>query len=255
VNLRDVNNVAFLHRERARFRAGTSVLLGIALDPAPGDGVAIDVAGVPELRAIAVSPNGSATIGAFASLEQVNAVLPALAPPDAAPASVRLRLALHDARVTVYGLGRTRTAAIEQLAIAAHELPATIDVPAIREGLGIAERRRATNDGSASFALGITAALRISQLRRFEQVRIFVDVDGGVRRATAAEARLDGERCDRDLIPEAARLAAASINADDARSSAIARAIQPLVLAALRDAFEAARAKGAGDARSPYPTT
>jgi CO/xanthine dehydrogenase FAD-binding subunit len=241
VNLRDVNNAAFLHRERARFRAGTSALLGIVLDPAPGDGVAIDVAEVPELRAIAVSANGSATIGAFVLLEQMNAALPALAPPDAAPASVRLRLALHDARVTVYGLGRTRTAAIEQLAVAAHELPATIDVPAIREGLGIAERRRSTNDGSASFALGITAALRISQRRRFEQVRIFVDVDGDVRRATTAEARLDGERCDRDLIPEAARLAAASIKADDARSSAIARAIQPLVLAALRDAFEAAR--------------
>jgi CO/xanthine dehydrogenase FAD-binding subunit len=247
VNLRDVNNAAFLHRERARFRAGTSALLGVVFDPAPGDGVAIDVAGVPELRAIATSPNGSAAIGAFVSL--------ALAPPEASPANVRLRLALHDARVTVYGLGRTRTVPLEQLAIAAHELPATIDVPALREGLGIAERRRATNDGSASFALGITAALRVSPLARFEQVRIFVDVDGDVRRATTAEARLEGERCDRDLIPDAARLAAASINADDARSSAIARAMQPLVLAALRDAFEAARRKREGNARSSYPTT
>jgi CO/xanthine dehydrogenase FAD-binding subunit len=243
VNLRDVNNAAFLHRERARFRAGTSILLGIALDPAPGDGVAIDVAGLPELRAIAMSPNGSATIGAFVSLAELGAALPVIAPPDSAPASVRLRLALHDARVTVYGLGRTRTAAIEQLAIAAHELPATIDVPAIRDGMGIAERRRATNDGSASFVLGITAALRVSPLARFEHVRIFVDVDGDVRRATAAEARLEGERCDRDLIPEAARLAATSITAGDARTSAVARAIQPLVLAALRDAFEAARPK------------
>jgi CO/xanthine dehydrogenase FAD-binding subunit len=254
MNLRDVNNAAFLHRERVRFRAGTSALLGIAL-PASGEGVAIDVTDVPELRAIAMSPNGSATIGAFAALEELSAALPMLAPPDAAAANVRLRLAIHGARVTVYGLGRTRTAAIEQLAIAAHELPATIDVPAIREGLGIAERRRATNDGSASFALGITAALRVSALGRFEQVRIFVDVDGEVRRATAAEARLDGARCDRDLIPDAARLAAASIKADDARSSAIARAIQPLVLAALRDAFEAARQNGSGNTRSSYPTT
>jgi CO/xanthine dehydrogenase FAD-binding subunit len=255
VNLRDVNNAAFLHRERVRFRAGRSALLGIALDPASGDGVAIDVADVPELRAIATSPNGSATIGAFATLEELSAALPMLAPRDAAAANVRLRLALHGARVTVYGLGRTRTTAIEQLAVAAHELPATIDVPAIREGLGIAERRRATNDGSASFALGITAALRVSPLARFEQVRIFVDVDGVVRRATTAEARLEGERCDRDLIPDAARLAAASIKADDARSSAIARAIQPLVLAALRDAFEAARPKIPGNPRSSYPTT
>ena len=68
MNLRDVNNAAFLHRERARFRAGTSALLGIAFDPAPGDGVAIDVAGVPELRAIATSANGSAAIGAFVSI-------------------------------------------------------------------------------------------------------------------------------------------------------------------------------------------
>ncbi|MDB5040995.1 MAG: hypothetical protein JWN27_1721 [Candidatus Eremiobacteraeota bacterium] len=255
MNLRDVNNAAFLHRERARFRAGASALLGIALDPAPGDGVAIDVAGLAELRAIATSPNGAATIGAFVSLAELSAVLPVLVPPDAAPASVRLRLALHGARVTVYGLGRTRTAAIEQLTVAAYELPATIDVPAIREGLGIAERRRATNDGSASFSLGITAALRVSPLARFEQVRIFVDVDGVVRRATTAEARLEGERCDRDLIPDAARLAAASMKADDARSSAIARAIQPLVLAALRDAFEAARPMRGGSARSPYQAT
>jgi CO/xanthine dehydrogenase FAD-binding subunit len=249
VNLRDVNNAAFLHRERARFRAGASALLGIALDPAPGDGVVIDVADVAELHHVAVSTNGSATVGAFVSLEQLSAALPGLAPPDAAPVGVRLRLALHDARVTVYGLGRTRTAAIEQLIIAAHELPATIEVPAIREGLGIAERRRATNDGLASFAVGVTAALRVSPLARFEQVRIFVDLDGEVRRATAAEARLDGERCDRDLIPEAARLAATSIKADDVRSSAIARAIQPLVLAALRDAFEEAR-NARGDARA-----
>jgi CO/xanthine dehydrogenase FAD-binding subunit len=249
VNLRDVNNAAFLHRERARFRAGTSALLGIALDPAPGDGVAIDVADIAELRHIAVSTNGSATIGAFVSLAQLSAAHPALAPPDAASASVRLRLALHEARVVVYGLGRTRTVSIEQLTLAAHELPATIEVPAIREGLGIAERRRATNDGVASFALGVTAALRVSLLGRFEGVRIFFDVDGEVRRATAAEARLDGERCDRDLIPEAARLAATSIKADDARSSAIARAIQPLVLAALRDAFEEAR-NARGDARA-----
>jgi CO/xanthine dehydrogenase FAD-binding subunit len=253
VNLRDVNNAAFLHRERVRFRAGTSALLGIALDPALGDGVAIDVGGLSELRAIVMSPNGSATIGAFVSLEELSAALPVLAPPDAAPAGVRLRLALHGARVTVYGLGRTRTAAIEQLTLAAYELPATIDVPPIREGLGIAERRRATNDGSASFALGVTAALRVSALARFEQVRIFVDVDGDVCRATAAEARLDGERCDRDLIPEAARLAAASIEADDARTSAVARAIPPLVLAALRDAFETARPKRGGNSRSSYP--
>ncbi len=246
MNLRDVNNAAFLHRERARFRAGTSALLGLALDPAPGDGVAVDVADVPELRHIAVSATGSATIGAFVSLEQLRAALPALAPPDAALAGVRMRLALQDARVTVYGLGRTRTAALEHLTIAAHELPATIDVAAVREGLGIAERRRTTNDGTASFALGTTAALRVSLLGRFQQVRIFIDVDGDARRATTAEARLEGERCDRDLIPEAARLAAASITADDARSSAIARAIQPLVLAALRDAFEEARkARGA----------
>jgi CO/xanthine dehydrogenase FAD-binding subunit len=243
MNLRDVNNAAFMHRERVRFRAGASPLLGVVLDPAAGDGVVIDVADVPELRAIAVSANGSATIGAFAALSELSAALPALAPPDAGLPNVRTRLALHDARVTVYGLGRTRTAPIEQLSLAPHELPSTIEVAPVREGLAIAQRRRATNDGTASFALDITAALRISLLGRFEHVRIVVDVDGDVRRATAAEATLERERCDRDLIPEAARRAAASIPAGDARSSAIARAIQPLVLAALRDAFEAARAK------------
>jgi CO/xanthine dehydrogenase FAD-binding subunit len=241
-SLREVNNAAFLHRERVRFHAGTSPLLGLSLETAV-DGVAVDVAAVPELRTVTLAANGAATIGAFAGLDALRSALPLLCPADATPANVRLRLALHDARVTVYGLGRTRSVPIEALAVAPHELPATIDVPPVRPGLGIAERRRATSDGSASFALAVTVALRISLLARFEQVRIFVDVDGAVRRATDAEAVLDGKRCDRDLIPQAARLAAASIPASDARSSAIARSLQPLLLAALRDAFDEARPK------------
>jgi len=244
--LRDVNNAGFLHRERARFRAGTSALLGIVLDPPPGEGAAIEVADLPELRRIESRPGGGASIGAFVTLEELSAALPDLCPPDATLANVRMRLALHDARLAIAGLGNTRSAPIDAAPLAPHELPVTIEIAQVRTGLGIAERRRVTNDGDASFAVGVTVALRVSRLARFEHVRIMLDLDGAIARATLAERRLEGERCDRDLIPEAARLAAASIPAADARSSAVARALFALVLAALRDAFDAARRPTAG---------
>jgi CO/xanthine dehydrogenase FAD-binding subunit len=239
--LRDVNNAAFLHRERARFRAGTSELLGVVCEPALGDGVIIDVAGVAELRRIDVANSGAVTIGAFAAFEEVAGALPALCPADASVVDLRTRLALYDARVTVYGVGRTRVVPVETFSAAPYEIPVTIDVPPIRAGLGVAQRRRTTRDGDASFTLGVTVALRVSMLARFENVRIVLDIDGTRCRAGEAEAMLERARCDRDLFAGAARSAATVLRAVDARTSAAARSLQPLVLACLRDAFASAR--------------
>jgi hypothetical protein len=47
--LREVNNAGFLHRERARFAAGTSTLLGVVLDPPPGEG-SLPLFGMPSTR-------------------------------------------------------------------------------------------------------------------------------------------------------------------------------------------------------------
>jgi CO/xanthine dehydrogenase FAD-binding subunit len=172
------------------------------------------------------------------TLAQLAVAVPALCPVDATPVNVRLRLSLHDARVTVYGLGRTRVAPLDALQLAPYELPATIEVPASRAGLGIAERRLVTHDGAASFAIEVTVALQISLLARLEHVCIFVHIDGQTHRAAEAEAKLERQRCDRDLFPEAARLAATISPGTGARSSAIGRA---LVLASLREAFVLAK--------------
>ena len=46
--MRDVNNLAFLHRERTRFDAGASELLGVALEPVGGaTNFAVDVRELP----------------------------------------------------------------------------------------------------------------------------------------------------------------------------------------------------------------
>jgi CO/xanthine dehydrogenase FAD-binding subunit len=245
MTLREANAQGFLHRERTRYRAGTSRLLGVVLEPTPSEGSVVDVAAVDELHAVAVAPSGAVTIGAFAEPEALTGA-PHVCPPDASAAGVRMRLALHDAKVTVYGLGRTRVAPVEGLVLAPYELPAVIEVPPPRAGLGIAERSILQRDGATSFALGVTVALRVSLLGRFENVRILLDLDGSVCRANEAEAGLEKQRCERDRFADIARLAASSMAGDDARSSAIARALVPLVMAGLRDAFADARAGANG---------
>jgi CO/xanthine dehydrogenase FAD-binding subunit len=239
--LREVNDLAFLHRERVRFRAGTSELLAVALEPQDDDGFVVDVREVGELRAIAQAPNGAPVIGAFAPCAAVAIELPAICPSPATLANARMRVGLHDPRVRVYGLGATRLVPLDRLVLAPHELPVALELAPPRPGLGIAERRRTTNDGEASFTLGVTVALRVTALARFEHVRVFVDLDGAIRRAGAIEEALEGRRCDRDLFLGAARAAATAIPATDARSSALARSLPPLVVAALRDAFDAAK--------------
>lgn len=229
-----------MHRERARFRAGKSELLDIELMPPAGEGTIVDVTEVDELRTVRTT-NAGMTVGAFTPLRDLAQLLPDLMPADAPPAMLRLRLSLLDAKVTIAGLGRSRTAPLDAVTLAPHELPTHIEIPPVRSGLGIADRRRVTTDGAASFTLGALAALRISAMGRFENVRIVIDLDGRVARATRAEEKLEKQRVDPGLFPEAGRLAAHAIAAIDERTSSAARAVSPLVLATLRDALEKAR--------------
>ena len=124
-------------------------------------------------------------------------------------------------------------------------------LPAAASGIGIAERRRATTDGAASYELTVVTALRISQLHRFEDVRIMVALDGVVQRATEAEALLDKQRFGLSTLGEAARVSAHAIASTDARTSAAARAVAPLVLAALREAVAIAKPKDEEKRRRP----
>ncbi|HTJ26146.1 MAG TPA: hypothetical protein VMA36_08275 [Candidatus Limnocylindria bacterium] len=241
--LRAIGSLGFMYRERTRFFAGASALLGIALEPDGGQGTVVDVREVPELCSVSVMPDGGVVAGAFVTLEALAIAAPTICPPDATPAQARTRLALLGARVSVHGLGRTRVAPCDDLQLAPYELPVTIEVAAPRAGLGIAERHRTTHDGEVSFTLGVTAALRVSTLGNFEHVRIVVDADGELLRATEAEAKLERTRCEAALFPAAARLASSVFPTTDARSSAMARALPPLVVASLRDALSDARPK------------
>lgn len=238
--LHEANGSGFLHRDHARFFAGYSEIFEKSLEPVPGDGVIIDVRGVSELRAVTVTASGT-TIGVFAPLATVYEYAPLIAPEGTAASALRLRLSLLDAKVVIVGLGRSRNVAPDALDIAAFELPTVIEVPPLRPGVGFADRRRTTQDRDASYSLGISVALRISALGRFENVRIIVDFDGNLVRASQAEAKLEKQGVDPGLFAEAARLSAYAIESIDARTSSAARAVTPLVMAALRDALAAAR--------------
>jgi CO/xanthine dehydrogenase FAD-binding subunit len=239
--LHEANGLAYMHRERARFRAGESALLGLNFEPADAEGFIIDVRDMPELRAVTTSPSGT-SIGAFATLDRLATIAPSVAPPGAALPAVRLRLALLDAKVTIAGRGGSRTTVIERAAPAAYELPTVIDVPPLRAGTGFADRRLVTHDRDASFTLDVAAALRISVLGNFENVRIVVELDGIRRRAAGAEQVLERKRFDPGLFAEAARATTLAIHAVDVRTSAAVRALTPLVMAVLREASAAARA-------------
>jgi len=240
ITMREVTNLAYLHGKRARFHAGESVLLGMSLEPQAGAGFIIDVTTLAELTRVTKARSGT-TVGAFASLDVLWARVPELAPPGAPASAVRLRLVLLGAIVTLAGGGRTRRAPLEGLVLEPHELPLAIDVESLPQGIGIADRRRATNDGGASYALGVSVAMRVGTVGRFENVRIVFDRDGVLHRATAAEEKLANVRVDPGLFPEVARLAAQTIEPVDAASSAAARAAVPLVTAALREALTQAR--------------
>jgi cyclohexadienyl dehydratase len=234
--VRDLIGLSFLHRERARFCGPASVLLDRAFERS---GAAIDVGAIDALTSVESIPSG-VRAGAFASLETLGAAAPDLMPPGISPAAARLRLALLGATVSVASVGALRTARIDALVLAPYEVPVTIDIPRVGAGTGFAERRRTTNDGDASFALTVAVALRVADAS-FGDVRIAVELDGDLRRATLAEAKLERRRLDPGLFPEAARLAAYAIEAVDARTSSAVRATTPLAMAALRDAFAAAR--------------
>jgi CO/xanthine dehydrogenase FAD-binding subunit len=240
-SLRAIGSLGFMYRERTRFFAGTSELLDVVLEPNGRDGVVVDVRAVEELRAVSVMPDGSVVMGAFTSLATLAESAPVVCPAGATPAQVRTRLALLGAHVGVHGLGRTRISAYDALQLAPFELPVTIEIAALRAGLGIAERRRTTHDGELSYVLGVTVALRVSVLGNFEHVRIVVDADGELLRAREAEAKLERTPGDAALFTDAARLASLVVVTNDAHSSAVARALPPLVVAALRDALQSAR--------------
>lgn len=238
-SLREVLGRAYMLRGALAWTHGASEILGLAAHHDPGG---VDVRDVAELMAI--TKNGSATtVGAFATTSSFAAVFANDVNASETLAMVRLRLALCGARLTVVRDGVLATIPIDAYKPQSRMLPVSVEIPTLARGIGIAERRRTTTDGAASYQLSVITALRISQLHRFEDVRIFVSLDGVVQRATEAEARLDSQRFSISTLAEAARFSAHAIVSCDARTSAAARAVASLVLAALRESVAIAKPK------------
>jgi hypothetical protein len=237
--IREVLGRAYMLRGSIVWTHGASEILGLVARIQPSG---VDVRDVLELTAVAPNATGT-TVGAFAAISVFAAVLADNSTASESVAAVRLRLELSGARLTVVRDGVLATISVDAYKSESLLLPVSFEIPSLARGIGMAERRRATADGAASYELSVTTALRISQLHRFEDVRIFVSLDGVVQRATEAEALLDSHRFGIGALAEAARVSAHAIESNDARTSAAARAVAPLVLAALRESVAIAKPK------------
>lgn len=237
--LREILGRAYMLRGAIVWTHDACEVLGLAARNEPGG---VDVRDVGELTAI--TKNGTATtVGAFASASSLAAVLANDATASATLAMVRLRLAISGARLTVVRDGVLATIPIDAYKPQSPLLLVSIEIPELAHGIGIAERRRRTTDGTASYELSVITALRISQMHFFEDVRIFISLDGVVTRATDAEAVLDSQRFGLSALAKTACVSAHAIVSKDARTSAAARAVAPLVLAALRESVAIAKPK------------
>ncbi len=238
--MREVLGRAYMLRGSIAWTHAASEMLGIAERSEPSG---IDVREVIELTAVVPNGSGTTTVGAFAPVSDFASVLANGSIATESLAAIRLRLALSGARLRVVRDGVLATIALDAYKSDSPLLPVSLEIPSPTRGMGIAERRRATTDGTASYELSVMTSLRISQLHRFEDVRIFVSLDGIVQRATEAEAVLDSQRFGLGALVEAARVSAHAIESIDARTSAAARAVAPLVLAALRESVAIAKPK------------
>jgi len=237
--IREVLGRAYMLRGSIAWTHGASEILGLA---AHSESSGVDVREVVELTVVV--PNGTGlTVGAFAPASAFASVLASGSSTSQSLAAIRLRLALSGARLTVVRNGVLATIPVDAYKPESKLLPVSLEIPALARGVGFAERRRATTDGAASYELSVMTSLRISQLHRFEDVRIFVSLDGVVQRAAEAEAVLDSQRFGISTLVEAARVSASAIESSDARTSAAARAVAPLVLSALREAVAIAKPK------------
>lgn len=251
--LRDALTLAYRHLKRTRWLVGKSDLLRLDYSSVPSDAFIVDARRIAEFHSVEQFQNGMWGVGVFTSsttLDQHHEIGRALAGEADMPL---LRLLGLEAKLTIGMPGTTRTVSLESvyaegmLNIAPHEVPIALQLPDQKPGLAFAERRHWTSDGSASYDLRLLVCIKVGILGRIETVRIALALDGaGPVRAAAAEQRLAGRRledarAENEALGEAARLAAETITAVDAKTSSAARAVPPLTLSALKEAYGAAK--------------
>jgi CO/xanthine dehydrogenase FAD-binding subunit len=247
-HLREALGLAFMHRGRVRWRAGTSRFLGLAY---PGDGEGggpvVDVRDVPDFRDIR-SDRFGVTLGAFAELDRIACepgIRSALGEHPFGPEAARFRLGALGAKLVVAGTGTTRTMNLADLAerpLPASEIPLAVTLASALPAVAFGDRRIRRRDGAASFELRVFVALALTGFHRIGEATVVYTLDGGAPLPlSGARETLTGAMVARRTFAGAARRAADAFTGDDEKTSVLRRTIIPLVLSALNDAYTASR--------------
>jgi CO/xanthine dehydrogenase FAD-binding subunit len=253
-HLREALGLAFVHRGRIRWRAGKSGFLG--LDYAgEGDGVIVDVADVPDFREIHSDRHGL-KIGAFADIEHVAnepLIRSALGDAPFGPEAARFRLGALGATVIIAGMGATRTARLDTLStreLPQNEIPLAVTLAAALPKVAFADRRIRRRDGVATFELRVFVALALSGIHRIGTATVVYTLDDGPPVALTQVAEpLAGTMIAKGTFAGAARLAADAFRGDDEKTNVLRRTIIPLVLSALKEAYDSSRPGGPAKSR------
>jgi len=241
--------LSFQHKRGVRWFYGTSELLAFEAGLVPADApFIIDARGIPELSAIDVGP--SIRIGAFVpkaalARDAALAEIPALREVTWSLA----QLCALDARVVIVSEGQYREIEMIKLcggtlppSLPPHEFPLQIVFPRPGQHAALIERRRATNDGPASFDQRVAVSMALAAGGRTAHVRIIAHlVDVALMRVRPAEAKLQHVKPTRVIRSAAAHEAAKLFEAVDSKTSAALRALPPMILSALNDALRGAQ--------------
>jgi CO/xanthine dehydrogenase FAD-binding subunit len=253
-DLREALGVAFVHRDRTRWRAGKSRFLGVDYTrDDPAGGVLVDVADIIDFRDIRADRHGL-RIGAFADPEAIGReplVRQILGGELFAPEVARFRLAALGAQLEILGIGTTRKARLEDALgpnavrpLAESEIPLAVELrsagaPTVTFG----DRRIRRDDGAATFDLRVFVALDLVGVHRIGSATVAYCLDGEAPvQLQAVEAALRGAMIAKGTFSNAARHAADAFRSDDVKANTLRRTIIPLVLSALKDAYTASRA-------------
>jgi CO/xanthine dehydrogenase FAD-binding subunit len=253
-HLREALGLAFVHRGRIRWRAGKSGFLGVEY-PGEGDGIIVDVGDVPDFREIHSDRHGL-KIGAFADIEHVTReplIRSALGDAPFGPEAARFRLGALGANLLIAGTGATRTARLDTLSthdLPQNEIPIAVTLAPNHPKVAFADRRIRRRDGVATFELRVFVALLLSGVHRIVTATVAYTLDGAppVTLTQVAEP-LTGVMIAKGTFAGAARLAADAFRGDDEKTNVVRRTIIPLVLSALKEAYDSSRAGTPAKAR------
>ena len=246
-HLREALGLAFVHRGRIRWRAGRSGFLGLEY-PGEGDGIIVDVGDVPEFRAIESDRYGL-QIGAFADHRTRGARAvdsqrvrrrAVRSRGGALPAGGAGRAADHRRHGRdAHGAARTRSST---RGLPPNEIPLAVKLKAELPRVAFADRRIRRRDGVATFELRVFVALALAGVHRIGTATVAYTVDGGAPMALAGVADpLAGTMIAKGTFADAARRAADAFRGDDEKTSVLRRTIIPLVLSALKEAYDSSR--------------